>query len=386
MIDFALTEDQRALRDMARKFTREQIIPIAPQCDEEGKFPMDLAAQAYELGLVNLSIPPEYGGSGLSLLDSLIVYEELAYGCMGITTSLLTNELALTPIILFGTEEQKQKFIAPLCAERKFASFALTEPDAGSDAAAVRTSYTKTDGGYLINGQKCFITNATIADFYVVFTSGGGAARRRVSVFLVPRDAKGVSVGKKENKLGQRASETASVFFEDVEIPAENLLGREGHGFRVAMQTFDYTRPAIAIGAVGLARRAFEEALRYANEREQFGQPIYQNQAVLFMIVEMAKHIEAARLMTWKAAWALENGQNASLEASACKAYAADTAMQITTDAVQVFGGYGYCKEYPVEKLMRDCKLMQIYEGTSQIQNLVVGRELQKRQNAGLLY
>ena len=324
---------------------------------------------------MNTHIGEEYGGPGLSHLSGALIEEELSWGCSGIQTSLGANGLASAPVTIAGSEETKKKYLGMLMEECKLASFCLTEPGAGSDVSSMRTKAVKKGDKYVITGQKCFITNGQYADWYTVYAkTDPDAGHRGISAFVVDRDDT-VVIDKKEDKMGQRASNTATVTFNETEVPAENLLGEENHGFKVAMQTLDFTRPGVAAMAVGIARAAFEFATQYSKERVQFGVPIAMHQAIQFMIADMATKIHAARLMTWNAATLLDNGQRNTLESSHAKRFAADSAMEIATDAVQVYGGYGFIKEYPVEKLMRDAKIMQLYEGTSQIQRLVIARE-----------
>jgi acyl-CoA dehydrogenase len=377
VVDFSQSEEHKTLIETARRFTRERIIPIAAECDRESRFPMDVFKQGWEIGLVNIPCPVEYGGSGMGLIENTLVVEELAYGCTGIETSFLANTLALTPIKLGGTDEQKKKYLSMLTSEPVMASYATTEPDAGSDVAGLKTRFEKVGDDYVLNGQKCWITNASYARFYIVFATSNPELRHKgIAAFIIDRDTPGLRVGKKEDKLGQRASDTAQVFFEDVKVPKENLLAPEGKGFKLAMETFNHTRPDIAAAATGLMRRCLDESVAYAKERKAFGQPIAQHQLVQWMIAEMAIRTEATRLLYQKAAWNLDNGVNEPIISSFAKGFGADAAMATATDAVQVFGGNGYVKEYPVEKLMRDAKVLQIYEGTSQIQRLVIARQL----------
>ncbi|MDH3238700.1 MAG: acyl-CoA dehydrogenase family protein [Deltaproteobacteria bacterium] len=377
---FDLTQEQTALQDMARKFAANEIRPRAVECDHAGTFPEDIIEKAFGLGLMSGYIPEEYGGLGLKALDTCIIEEELAWGCSGIATSMTCNGLALTPILVAGTEDQKKRFVAPFAEKLQYASFCLTEPGAGSDAGGIATTAKKEGDHYLLNGRKCFITNGSYASQYTVFASTDRSkGHKGLSAFVVPRSLPGVSVGKKEDKMGQRASDTADVLFEDVKVPVENLLGKEGEGFKVAMITLDYARPTVAAMGVGVARAAFELAMQYSKERTQFGVPIAMNQAIHFLLADMAMDIEAARLLTYKGAWILDEGKRNTKESSFAKAFAADLAMRVTTDAVQIFGGYGYMRDYPVEKLMRDAKLLQIYEGTSQIQRMVIAKEIMMR-------
>jgi acyl-CoA dehydrogenase len=377
MIDFTLSEEQKALVDTARRFTREKIIPIAAECDRDAKFPMSVFKEAWEIGLVNSTCPVEYGGPGMGELENAMISEELAYGCSGIQTSILANVLALTPIKLAGNEDQKKKYLGMLTSEPIMASYATSEPGAGSDVAGLSTRFTKHGDDYVLTGQKCWITNASYARFYVIFATGDPSTRHKgIAAFIVDRDTPGVRPGKKEDKLGQRASDTAVVHLEDVKVPKANMLAPEGAGFKLAMETFNQTRPDIAASAAGVMRRALDESVAYAKERKTFGVPIGQHQLVQAMLADMAIRLEATRLLYLKAAYNLDNGVRDPIVSSYAKAFGADSAMQTTVDAVQVFGGNGYVKEYPVEKLMRDAKVLQIYEGTSQIQRLVIARSL----------
>jgi len=380
MIGFDMTQEQTALQDMARKFAANEIRPRAVECDHAGTFPEDIFEKAFGLGLMSGYIPEEYGGLGLKALDTCIIEEELAWGCSGIATSMTCNGLALTPILVAGTEDQKKRFVAPFAEKLQYASFCLTEPGSGSDAGGIATTAKREGDSYTINGRKCFITNGSYAAQYTVFASTDRSkGHKGLSAFVVPRSLPGVSVGKKEDKMGQRASDTADVLFEDVKVPAENRLGKEGEGFKIAMITLDYARPTVAAMSVGVARAAFELAMQYSKERVQFGVPIAMNQAIHFLLADMAMDIEAARLLTYKGAWLLDAGKRNTKESSFAKAFAADLAMRVTTDAVQIYGGYGYMRDYPVEKLMRDAKLLQIYEGTSQIQRMVIAKEIMMR-------
>lgn len=377
MIDFTLSDEQKQLQELARKFAKDEIIPHAAKHDKEGTYPKDIAAKAWEVGLMNTHIPQEYGGLGLGVLDGCIITEELAYGCTGICTAMEANTLAAAPLIVGGNDEQKKEFLGMLTAEPKFAAYCVTEPGAGSDVSGIRTTAKKDGDDYVINGSKMWITNASVASWYFVLAYTDPAAKHKgMSGFLVPANTKGITVGKKEWNMGQRASDTRGITFENVRVPKRYLLGKEGEGFKLAMSAFDHTRPAVAAGAVGLARRAMEEAIQYSTQRKAFGTPIAGFQAVSFMIADMAKDIEAARLLVWKAASVIDGGDRNTKFAAFAKAFAADMAMKVTTDAVQIFGGYGYSEEYPVEKLMRDAKIYQIYEGTSQIQRLIIAKEI----------
>jgi acyl-CoA dehydrogenase len=375
MVDFTLTDEQRILREMAHDFAVKEIRPVAWEYDKDGTWPQEIIEKAWDVGLMNSHIPEEYGGAGAGYLDGCLIEEELSWGCSGIQTTLGCNGLATAPVIIGGSEEIKREYLGRLTEAPLLASFCLTEPDAGSDVASMRTSAVRHGDKYVINGSKCFITNGGYANWYTVYAkTDKEAGQRGISAFVVPRDA-GVIVDKKEDKLGQRASNTATISFNDVEVPAENLLGEENHGFKLAMMTLDRTRPGVAAMATGIARAAFEFATDYSKERIQFGVPIAMHQAIQFMIADMATDIEAARLLTWKSAVMLDTDERNTLVSSHAKRFAADTAMKVTTDAVQIYGGYGFIKDYPVEKLFRDAKIMQLYEGTSQIQRLVIARE-----------
>jgi acyl-CoA dehydrogenase len=378
-VSFELSDEQRSLRELAHEFAEKEIRPRAAEYDEHQTHPAEVIEKAHGLGLMNLHLPAELGGSELGLLDGAVVTEELCWGCSGIATALMANGLGAGPLIAAGTEEQKRLWLAPLVDSPILCSFALTEPDAGSDVARLKATAERRGDEYVLNGSKTFITNAGHAEWSVVFAKTDPAqGSRGISAFVVPMDSPGVAIEKHLDKMGQRATETSAFALTDVVVSAANRLGEEGDGFRIAMQTLDGTRPATAIGAVGVARAAFELACAYSKERVTFDQPIAMHQGVSFLIADMATKIEAARLLTWQAAWMLDNGwgRKATLYSSMAKRFAADTAMEVTTDAVQIFGGYGYIKEYPVEKLMRDAKLYQIYEGTSQIQRLVIARDV----------
>ena len=378
-VSFALTDEQKALRDLAREFAEKEIRPKEREYDEKMQHPADVIAKAHEVGLMNLNVPEEYGGLGLSSFDGMLVGEELNWGCSGIGTSISANGLGSGPVILFGSEEQKAAWLPPLIEEPILCSFGLSEAGAGSDVAALKTTAVRDGDDYVLNGSKTFITNAGYAAWTVVFakTDPHGSSKG-MSAFIVPMDAPGVAIEKHLDKMGQRATDTSAFALQDVRVPAANRIGEEGDGFKIAMATLDFTRPGTAIGAVGVAQAAYDHSVAYAKERVTFDMPIAMHQGVNFMIADMATEIEAARLLTWQAAWMLDQGygRKATLYSSFAKRFAADTAMKVTTDAVQVFGGYGYIKEYPVEKLMRDAKLFQIYEGTSQIQRLVIAREI----------
>ncbi len=378
-MDFELDDGQLALQETARRFAQQEIAPIAAQYDQSGEFPREVMKKAWETGLSSVMIPEEYGGVGLSVLDACLVTEELAWGCSGITTSIMCNDLGLTPIIVGGSEEQKKEWLGACTRDFKMISFCLSEPEAGSDVAGLQLLAEKDGDDYVLNGTKCWITNGGVADVYTVFATLDRSTRHKgICAFVMDAKTPGVSVGKKEDKMGQRASDTCVIHFDNVRLPASQRLGQEGEGFKVAMRTLDRTRPSIGSLACGIARRALDESVAYAKERKAFGFPISGFQAVQFMLADMAKGVEAARLLTLQSAWMIDQGLRASKNSSFAKCFSTDTAMEVTTNAVQVFGGNGYTKEYPVEKLMRDAKLMQIYEGTNQIQRLVIARELLK--------
>jgi acyl-CoA dehydrogenase len=378
-ISFALTPEQKELRALAREFAEKEIRPKAAEYDESSMHPADVIAKAHELGLMNLHIPEALGGPELSAFDGMLVGEELNWGCSGMATSILANGLGAAPVLLAGSDEQRARWLPGLIEAPLLCSFGLTEPDAGSDVARMKTTAERRGDEYVLNGSKTFITNAGHAAWTVVFAkTDPGKGHRGITAFVVPMDTPGVQIEKHLDKMGQRATDTSAFALVDVVVPAENRLGEEGDGFKIAMQTLDFTRPGTAIGAVGVAQAAYELAVEYAKERVTFDVPIAMHQGVNFLIADMAAETEAARLLTWQAAWMLDQGygRKATLYSSFAKRFAADTAMKVTTDAVQVFGGYGYIKEYPVEKLMRDAKLFQIYEGTSQIQRLVIAKEI----------
>jgi acyl-CoA dehydrogenase len=376
-ISFGLTEEQRALRELAHDFAEREIRPKAAEYDEHQTHAADVIAKAHEIGLMNPHVPEELGGAGLGAMEGALIGEELCWGCAGIGTAIVANILGALPVLIAGTDEQQREWLPPLLEEPILCSFALTEPEAGSDVSGIKTTAVRHGDEYVINGSKMFITNAGQAGWVTVFASTDmSVGHRGLTAFVVPTDAEGLVVEKHLDKMGQRATDTSALAFQDVKVPAANRLGEEGQGFKIAMQTLDHTRPGTAAGAVGVARAAFDYSVVYARERVQFGQPIAMNQGVNFLVADMAAEIEAARLLVWQAAWLLDQGQRATLQSSYAKRFAADTAMKVTTDAVQIFGGYGYMKEYPVEKLMRDAKLFQIYEGTSQIQRLVIAREI----------
>ena len=378
-VSFALTDEQRELRALAREFAEKEIRPKAAEHDEHQTHPADIIAKAHEVGLMNLHVPESIGGLELPCFDGMLVGEELNWGCSGIGTSIGSNGLAAGPILVAGTDAQKKQWLGPLLEEPILGCFGLSEPGAGSDVSGIQTTAVRRGDEYVVNGSKMFITNAGHASWMVCFASTDRSkGHKGLTALVIPMDTPGVTIEKHLDKMGQRATDTSAVAFQDVVVPAANRLGEEGEGFKIAMQTLDFTRPGTAVGAVGVAQAAFELSVEYTKERVQFGMPIAMNQGVSFLVADMATEIEAARLLTWQAAWMIDQGRGraATLYSSFAKRFAADTAMKVTTDAVQVFGGYGYIKEYPVEKLMRDAKLFQIYEGTSQIQRLVIAKEI----------
>ena len=377
-VNFQLSEEQEALRALAHEFAEKEIRPVAGHHDETGSYPWEVLEKAFQTGLMNTHIPEEFGGLALGAMDGLLIAEELAWGCSGIGTAIEANGLALQPVILGASDQLKKKYLEPMTEHLSMCAYAVTEPGAGSDVQALSTTAVKKGDKYILNGNKMWITNGGVADWYfvVALTDPEKKARGGMTAFIVEKAWPGVTPGKKELNMGQRASDTRAITFEDVEVPAENLVGREGDGWKLAMAAFDHTRPAVACAAVGVARAAMEHAMQYATERKTFGTPIFNHQAVSFMVADMAMNIDAARLLCWHAADLKDRGARNTLQASFAKAFSADMCMKVTTDAVQIFGGYGYSREYPVEKLMRDAKIFQIYEGTSQIQRLIIGREL----------
>ncbi|HEX5192573.1 MAG TPA: acyl-CoA dehydrogenase family protein [Solirubrobacteraceae bacterium] len=375
MVDFTLTDEQQDMREMAHDFAEKEIRPVAWDYDRDATWPGEIIEKAWELGIMNTHLPAEYGGPGLGTLDGCIIEEEIAWGCSGIGTSLSCNGLAATPIKVAASEKLKKEYLGRLAEAPLLASFCLTEPDAGSDVSGMKTTAVRKGDKWVINGSKCFITNGEYANWYTVYAkTDKEAGHRGISCFIVPRDA-GVVVDKHEDKMGQRASNTATITFPEVEIPLDHLVGEENKGFKIAMMTLDRTRPGVAAMGVGVGRAAMEMAAEYAKQRVQFGVPIAMHEAIQFMIADMATKVHLGRLATWNSAVLLDQGKRNTIESSHAKRFTADSAMEITTDAVQVFGGYGFIKEYKIEKLMRDAKILQLYEGTAQIQRLVIARE-----------
>lgn len=379
-MQFKLSEEHEMIRKMVRDFARNEVAPTAAERDEEERFDRALFDQMAELGLTGIPWPEEYGGIGSDYLAYVIAVEELSRVCASTAVTLSAHtSLAGWPIFAFGTEEQKQKYLRPMAEGTKMGAYGLTEPGSGSDAGGMKTMAKRDGDHYVLNGSKIFITNGGYADIYVVFALTDPESKQRgTSAFIVESNTPGFSVGKKESKLGIRSSPTTEIIFEDCRIPAENLLGEEGQGFKIAMQTLDGGRNGIAAQAVGIAQGALDAAVDYAKERHQFGKPIAAQQGIGFKLADMATSVEASRLLTYQAAWLESNGLPYGKESAMSKLFAGDTAMKVTTEAVQVFGGYGYTKDYPVERFMRDAKITQIYEGTQEIQRLVISRMLTK--------
>ncbi len=376
MIDFTLTESQESLQKKAREFAINDIIPVSRKYDESGEFPYELYEKAFKEGLLNLTIPQKYGGLGLGILDSCLVVEETAAADPGITTSLFCNSLGQEPIILGGSHEQKEKFLRPFTEELQFASFATSEPNTGSDVAGIATTANIEGDEIVLNGRKMWITNGGVASIVSLFCRLENTKRHQgITAVVVPTEnTPGLTIGKPIPKMGHKASNTVMLRLEDVRIPVENILGEPGKAFPLAMQTFAHTRPTIGSFACGMARGAMEYAIAYAKRRKAFETKIANFQAIQFMIADMKMHYEAARLLTWKAAWEADNNKDNTVSASIAKAFATDYGMKTASDAVQIFGGYGYTTNYLVEKLFRDAKLYQIYEGTSQVQRMVIAR------------
>ena len=381
MVDFALTDRELEIQRIAEEFTQQYVTPYALDLDAKNEFPHDVVQKAHELKLTNLHVPRELGGPERTMLEETLVGEAIGYGCVGVATSIMTNNLALAPLLMGCQEDQLKKYVTPLVTSDKYqiVSFCLTERGAGSDAAAVATRAVQEGDEYVINGMKCFITGAPVASLMTVFASTDPEARHKgISCFIVPADTPGVSIGHIENKMGQKASVQSEVHFKDVHVPTECLVGNEGDGFRISMMTLDMTRASIASMATGLAQRALDEAARFANLRQQFGKPIGRFQGISFMLSDMACRTEASRLLSRHAAWLADKKIRNTKESAFAKYYASDSAMQNALDAVQILGGYGYMVEYPTEKLVRDAKLLQIYEGTNQIQQVVAGGQILK--------
>ncbi|WP_052882934.1 acyl-CoA dehydrogenase family protein [Kiritimatiella glycovorans] len=379
-MDYGLTEEQQEIRSIMREFAEERVVPVRAELDEKEAFPTELLKELAQMDMMGLYIPEEYGGFGGPGLNFILAIEELSRACIGVSVSFAANGLGADPILIGASDEQKKKFLPPLASGEKLAAFGLTEPNAGSDVSAIATTAEKKGDKYVLNGTKQWITNGGEADIYTVFAvTDRSKGPRGVSCFVVEKDTPGFTFGKKENKLGIRASATRELIFEDCEVPAENLIGREGSGFLLAMKTFDISRPGIAIQGVGLAQGALDEAMKYTRERHQFGKPVIANQGLQWMAADMATRIEAARALVYSVSRTIDSGaKNVSKLSAMCKVYATDVCMDITTDCVQMLGGYGFMREYPVEKMMRDAKILQIYEGTNQIQRDIIGGALIK--------
>lgn len=363
-MDFKLSEEQETIKKMVHDFTVKEIAPVAAALDEAERFPGEILKKLNALGLSNLTVPEAYGGAGIDILTAAAAVEELACGCAGVTTSVIGNAVALYPLICAGSEAQKEKYLPEICDRGKLVALALNEREAGSNAAALAASYRRDGADYLLDGEKTFINGAAYADYLVVFAGHGGGGPKDVSVFIVDRSSNGVSIAEAGKKLGLRAANIASVSLKDVRVPGENLVGNEGDGIALSAQASDLARIFVGAAGVGLARAAMAEAVKYARERVQFGKPIAANQAIQFMLAEMAAGIEAAKLLVYQAAWMLDRGFPCTTQAAIAKLVATEAAMRIATDAVQVLGGYGYSREYPVEKYMRDAKTLQICEGS----------------------
>lgn len=377
-MDFQLNAEQREIRELARRFSDREIVPRAAGADRSKAFPVEVHQRAQELGLLGINLPESVGGGGLGCLELVLVTEAFCRGCLGIGTALCVNALATEPIVIAGTEAQRRRYLAA-AAQGALASFAMTEPGAGSDVAGIRTRAERVSGGYMLTGSKIWISNANVAEFLVVFAkTASDAGHRGMTAFIVPRASQGLSVGEPLGKLGQCAAPTCEVFLDKVFVPEDHRLGEEGSGFELAMAVFDHSRPMVAAFGVGLIERCIDEALAYATERRSMGRRLIEHQAVAHKLAEMRMKLEAARLLTYQAAWLLDQGRPNTIEASIAKAFVADAAMWAATEAVQIFGGMGYSTEYPVEKLFRDAKVLQIYEGTSEIQRNIIAREMQR--------
>ena len=386
-MDFLLSEEQKALQKKAREFAIREVLPVARKYDESEEFPLPVIKKAWEENLLNLGIPKQYGGPGFGLVNSCIVVEEISSACPGIATSIFDNNLGAEPIVIGGNEEQKQRILSELVNEFKLIAFATSEPTMGSDVAGMKCKAEKDGDEYILNGNKFWITNGGYADYITVFATVDPEKKHKgIAAFIVDTKYEGVKLGKHISKLGQRSSNTVSVSLKDVRIPKENVLAKPGRGFILGMQTFAHTRPAIGAFAIGCARSAMEYSIDYAQKRETFGRPIGNYQVIQEKIANMYKDIEAARLLTYKAAWEADQGMDNNLSSAIAKAFASDVAMNVTTEAVQIFGGYGYLRTYPVEKLFRDAKLYQIYEGTSEIQRIVISRFVMKRYEHAMPY
>lgn len=379
-MDFILTEEQKKLKAKAREFAIREVLPVARKYDESEEFPLPVIKKAWEEKLLNLGIPKKYGGQGYGLLDACLVVEEMSSACPGMATSIFDNNLGAEPIVIGGNEEQKERILGELINEPKLIAFATSEPTMGSDVAGMKCRAEKDGEEYILNGAKFWITNGGYADYITVFATADPEKKHKgIGAFIVDTKTEGVKLGKHIPKLGQRSSNTVAVSLKNVRIPKENVLAKPGRGFVLGMQTFAHTRPAIGAFAVGCARSAMEYSIDYAQKREAFGRPIAKYQVIQEKIANMYKDIEAARLLTYKAAWEADQGLDNNMSSAIAKAFASDVAMNVTTEAVQIYGGYGYLRTYPVEKLFRDAKLYQIYEGTSEIQRIIISRFAMKK-------
>ncbi len=377
MLAFSLNEELLAVKALAKEFAKNEIAPVAAEHDRQARHPREIIEKAHEVGLMNMTVPQAYGGAGLGMLETCLVSEELSAACSGIGIAILANTLALAPLMLAGTSDQMERHMGPLCAGPHLAALCMTEPNAGSDVGAISSSATLQGDHYIISGTKTLIDNGGVAQLYCVFASTDlELGTKGISAFVVPAHLPGVSVGKHEDKMGQRATSTTEVILDNVAVPVQDRLGDEGQGFKVFMDTLSRHKPWIAAASVGVARAALEAATGYAQQRVQFGRSITSFQAVQFKLADMAIKIEGARLLAWQAAWLVDQGLPHGLQSAIAKCYASDVAMEVTTEAVQVFGGYGYVKEYPVEKLMRDAKAFQIYMGTNEIQRYLISQDL----------
>ncbi|MES2640575.1 MAG: acyl-CoA dehydrogenase family protein [Myxococcota bacterium] len=380
-MSFGLSEEQQALQELARDFAKNEMRPVAAHHDETGEYPYEVLKKAHAIGLMNTHVEAAYGGMELGAFEGVLIAEELAWGCSGIGTAMEANGLAQQPVILGASDALKKKYLAPMTETFGLCAYAVTEPGAGSDVQAMKTTAVKQGDKWILNGSKMWITNAGVADWYfvVALTDPARLARGGMTGFIVERNSPGITVGRKEQNMGQRASDTRGITFENVEVPDENVIGQVGDGWKLAMAAFDYTRASVAAASIGVGRAAMEYSMAYALDRKTFGQPIANHQAIQFMLADMAMEIEAGRLLCWKAAWLKDAHQRNTKESSYAKAFCADLLQRVVSNAVQIYGGYGYSKEYPVEKLMRDAKIFQIYEGTSQIQRVIIARELMSR-------
>ncbi len=379
-MDFQLSDEQRLIQQTARQFAEEEIYPASAEHDEQASWPAEIHRKAWELGLMNVTVPEDCGGPDLGCLDNVLVTEQLCWGCVGIGAGIMLNALPSEVLLVGASTSQKKHYLGRLTENGEYASYAVTEPCAGSDVAGIQTQAVKRGNEYVLNGSKIWISNANHASWFTVMAkTDPNAGHKGMSFFLVERDTPGLEVGNPIPKLGQKAGWTAEVFMQDVVVPESALIGQEGEGFRIAMKTFDGSRPMVAGFALGLMQRCIDLSLEYALERKTFGVPIIEHQAIAHKLAEMQMRIEASRLMTYQAAWLADQGKRNTLQASCAKAFACDAVMWAATEAMQIYGGYGYSTEYPVEKLFRDAKVLQVYEGTSEIQRNIIARELAKR-------